>query len=125
MILKANSKLEEEKPIRIKNKFVGINFPTNLHSYLCLYAVAKGLTKSLVIKQKMDQWSKTLKMSDPEEDLLKELVHRVTIEWKALRIKKPYANFEDFKKELRIELHKKGIDDPYIQKIMRRIDGAQ
>jgi len=117
-ILKSSSKSKG-----IDGKLVGIVFPKELHSYFSLFALAKGLTKSIIVKREMERWYDLAKnhIEGKEDILIEEISAKIREEWKVLKIKKPEKSFAAFKKELKSELKRKGIHTENIKLILKNI----
>jgi hypothetical protein len=111
-ILKSSSKSQG-----INGKMVGVLFPMELHSYFSLYVLARGLTKSILIKQLMESWMRDHLLTGTSEiELIKELTTRIKTEYE-----KSGSSLVNFKRELKIELDKKGINDNNIKLILKNI----
>jgi hypothetical protein len=109
-ILKSSSKSKG-----IDGKMVGVIFPKELHSYFSLFALTKGLTKSIIVKQEMEKWLSNI---PPENDLLNEIIVKIKNEWELL---KGNTSLSSFKRELKRELKQKGACEEHIKTILKNI----
>lgn len=115
-ILKSSSKSKG-----INGKMVGVLFPMDLHSYFSLFALAKGLTKSTIVKQQMDRWydlSAHATEGKPE-NLIAELIAKIKDEWDLV---KNETSLIHFKRELKNELRRKGVCEEHIKIILKNIE---
>jgi len=96
---------------------VGAAFPKKLYQYLNLYVLAKGLSKSRIIRDRVEDWIEEKRMTDSEEDLVKQICLRITNEW--LSRKTRYYTKDKFIKELKHELRK--IDPQYMNRIIEAV----
>jgi hypothetical protein len=110
-ILKSSSKSKD-----VDGKMVGVIFPKKLHSYFSLFALTKGLTKSIIVKQEMEKWLTTM----PSENvLLEELILKIKNEWELV---KGNMSLSSFKRELKRELKQKGACEEHIKIILKIYD---
>ncbi len=114
-ILRSNTK-------RIDTKLVGVLLPMELHAYFSLYTVAKGITKTVIIKDELNNWAHATQLcGEIEEELIKEIIEKIREKWNAIKIKTPEKSIKDFKQELKTELRIKGISEQHINLIMKGI----
>lgn len=104
-------------------KHVGVILSQQISSYLSLYALSKGVTKSMIVRDQMKEWYRSKRTINSTKDLITTIVVGIDHEWK-LRNKSPYPilDIESFKKDLEIELLQKGISKEDIESILTRLD---
>ena len=97
-------------------KFVGVNLPLPLNSYLTLYSIATSTSKSAVICNQMDEWKDTQEELMPIEEVIELVVEKAMEECpeKNNRIK-------GFLKRLEDELIKKRIEEEIIGLILKKV----
>jgi hypothetical protein len=117
-ILRNKSKSNKQ----IGGKLVGVILGWDIHSYFSLFSLAKGRTKSIILKEQIENWYDEKLISDPEETLCNELIQKIKFEWKGLKRMKPDYNIHTFKKELKTELTKRGIQEEHITLILKQIN---
>jgi hypothetical protein len=101
-ILKNNSK-------RTEHKLVGASLPLPVHSYLTIYTLAKGLSKTKIIKPIIEEWVDKHKQKETEIQLIKEIINRYQLQWKLIKSSHPMNNLIEFKKCVEHELKEKGL----------------
>lgn len=102
------------------SKFVGAYVPTNLYTYLSLYVIANGTSKTDVLKTALDDWYEfeTQKNQISESQLTKDVVQYVLIpKWE--EASKSRVKLEKFVMQITDELQKQGFDDSVINKILK------
>ena len=101
-------------------KLIGGYLPTTLHNYITLYALAKGVSKTDVIKEVLEAWVKTQLKSEHVDvyHLMEEIVDRSHEQWKVIRVKGEMS-FKSYKEKLEAELRSRSIDELYIEKIIK------
>jgi len=109
------------KKISIPGKLVGAYLTPQVSSYLSLYALSKAITKSIIVKDQMDEWYRNTEITNPVKKLIEVIVDNAVYQWK-LTNKSPYPypklDLELFQKNLEVELINKGISDDYISTIL-------
>jgi hypothetical protein len=101
-ILKKSLKKRDENA-----SLVGVYIPKRLASYLSLFSLAKGQTKSSILKALITQWIESKQEKVTIDILVHEIALRAYKSWK-----KPVGkrdNFATFKTELKNELSFKGL----------------
>jgi hypothetical protein len=93
----------------------------SLCSYLLLYTLAKGCSKTLIIKELLQKWSATQKVNNPENLLLQDLIKRIGTEYSKAYLINPHLTLTQFKKEVKRELQKKGLKDKLIEQILKEV----
>lgn len=101
-------------------KFVGVNIPLPLNSYLTLYAIATSSSKSALICNQMDEWKETQEELMPIEEVIKLVVENVMKECPP-KSKKIEGALIHFLKRVKTELIQKGIEEALINKITKKV----
>jgi hypothetical protein len=115
VILKAHSKKEP-------TKFIGAFLPQWIHGYFAMYTLAKGVSKSELIRNLIEEWIKQQRLIVTDKELLDDILHNVRQEWKLERIGTPTAKLCDFKISIRAELKSRGLGIEQIETILKEIE---
>ena len=110
-----------EKGTILNSKFVGVWLPQQTNSFLSLYALCKGLTKSQIIRGNVNAWVEEIKQDYPVRDLIPVLIGKYQEEWDDK--KRPYKaelpnRFNIFKEDLFVYLDRKGLDETDVSQIV-------
>jgi len=97
---------------------VGVYIPKRLASYLSLYCVARGKTKSSILKMLITEWIEQQQERTNLETLINDISNKAYNVWKYPKGKR--KNFDTFKGELKNELAYKGIGN-YAEQIITNI----
>lgn len=112
-------------PIKYKRegyKLAGVSLPLPAHNYLVLYTLAKGITKSRILTNLINNWIKRQKEKEPEEKLFKDIAQRCSETWKIKKANNgDYISFKEYKKELYDEFTNKGLTDEQFASILKGI----
>ena len=115
-ILKTHSK-------SIINRYIGVFVPSQDNNYLILYALAKGLTKSEVIRQLIEEGiTKKKECGLSVEVITNEIISQIQLQWKTDKALDPKKNFDEFKEDVLRELINKGIPMEIIEQILTEIE---
>lgn len=114
-ILKGDDVKQEEL------KFLGALLPLRLNSYLAVYALAKNVTKTQIVKELLEAWMTTKREEEPDELLLKAIIERCSRQWNIAKIRNPELSLDVFKAQLQRELLNKGISKTYVQLILLKV----
>lgn len=107
---------------RAEHKLIGASLPVRIHAYLTLYSLAKGTTKSKVIKELIEAWITSQREKEPDKTLIEEIIERVNLQWKVEKNTNPGTTFREFKEELKLELEKRGVNDRYVSLILMQME---
>jgi len=99
-------------------KFAGVTLPKQIASYLWLYSLTKGVSKSTIIRGQMQQWYSQERKTCDEAALIKPIVDTIQREWEQLRKQYDAPSFDGFKQQVKNELKKTGIDADHIYTIL-------
>ena len=108
-----------KKTKAIDTDFLGFYFPKELVSYLTLYSLATGRTKTSLVKFPVKNWIASKKEEFPVDDLLKIIAEKSFQTWENPVGKRD--NFNTFKSLLRIELKNRKLDE-YVDKVIELIE---
>ena len=108
-------KTEYKKKTPQESKLVGAQLPRQVSDYLTLLCLAHGITKSIVVRNAMQEWYDN--QTETEEQLIKLIIKR------AKEQQKKWAESPDlstglFKRKLQIDLQHKGISKQHIKTIL-------
>lgn len=101
-----------------EGKHVGVILPRQLASYLGLYSLAKGISKSMLVRGQMQRWFSEEQRTNPDGRLIKSMVSEIQHEFDRRKMDYSPPTFEEFKMEVKKELKAKGIDSGYIASIL-------
>jgi len=108
----------------LESKFVGVWLSRQTDSFLSLYALSKGISKSKVIREELEEWVLKNTRNSPVEHLLKLLIDKYQTEWKDKKrlyhITDP-NRFTIHKEDLYILLERKGLSEAHITRILEGI----
>lgn len=119
-ILKVRSK---PAPKTVDSRVLSVTLTKRLHSYLSLYALTRGVTRTSIVRREMERWFSNEYITISENEILRQLVHKVQTYRKAF-LSQPRSDEErlHWKTELESELRSKGIADSHIRIILSKID---
>jgi len=101
-------------------RVVGASLPLQTHNYITLYTLAKGMSKTKILKNLLDDWMSSQKES--EEELIAKIIHRANAQWRIEKARKRSGKpYNLFIKDLEEELLYKGLSEVYVEAI---IDGV-
>ena len=101
-------------------RLVGVSVPPQVHNYLTLYSLSKGVAKSTLFHGLINDW---IQNSGPmEQELLDALLERICKGWRAKKKRNPRYSFNEFKMLLAKELERKGLTLKQVDIILRGLD---
>ncbi len=103
---------------RTGHKLVGASLPTEIHSYLTLYTLSRGMSKTKIIRDLLEGWMDVQKRREAEEDLLEKVTYRANARWRIEKSRRTSRTFEQFCLDLKDELLDKGLPDDYVENIL-------
>ena len=110
-----------EKGTILNSKFVGVWLPQQTNSFLSLYALCKGLTKSKLIRDSINSWTEETEREHPSKHLISILITKYQEEWndkKRIYNVSVSNRFDIFKEDLYVHLDRKGLADVDITQIL-------
>lgn len=113
--------LLKESNQRDDYKLVGASLPLQVHSYLTLYCLAKGVSKTKIIKELVENWiAQQTVAHGTTAELVLCIIKRAGVQWKAKKASGKMS-FKEFKESLQKELTEKGVSEPIIISILTGI----
>lgn len=109
------------KTKRMNYRLVGASMPPQVHIYLTLYILAKGIGKTDIVGDLLKDWVEERRKEISEEELVKELTDRMQKKWWELKKGKTTLTFDDFKIKITQELVSRGLPDDYIVKVLNNV----
>lgn len=103
-------------------KLLGVSVPDRVHNYLTFYAMAKGSSKSEVVKKLVYDWVNQQKEKTPDNLLIQDIVQKINIRWRAEKTSQSPMTFFTFKDLAREELLEKGMSETYVSLILADIE---
>jgi hypothetical protein len=117
--------MEEFKQRRTRKEervFAGGYIPQALNSLMSLYSVAHNQSKTEVIVELLDEWSK----EKDSYDLIGLIVNKVRNQWRIEKSKMYNSpttkDFEEFKLKTSQYLRKRGVEEKYINLIIKGLE---
>ena len=110
-------KAEKKEPL----KFIGAFLSPHTQQYLLMYSLAKGVTKTTIIRKLIEDWMEKEQVDFPIDQLILLVAHRGKLQWKTEKSLTPNSEFFLFKKKFEQELRSKGVDEKYIQTILNEL----
>jgi hypothetical protein len=102
-------------------KLIGMSVHLDVHHYLTLYSLAKGIAKAKLLKNMLDEWIRCQKVKDEDVKLLREIAQRAMIQWKAAKTNGINRPLTEFKEILSKELLKKRLTEGEIKHILNEM----
>lgn len=96
-------------------KQIGVEVSQKVNTYLTITALAKGVTKTVIVRGLIDDWIG----QQTDVGLIRTLVDKLKMRWRAERILNRETTFEAFKQEAEKWLLLKGIDQDYVNMIIK------
>jgi len=111
-----------------ESKFTGMYLSQETHGYLALYALYQRTAKSKIMRQEMDQWVRTAKVSHPISKLVAGLASRAQQEWNTRKSnqndvlrEQQETVFQLYIAEITTDLYKRGISVNDIEEIIKQL----
>jgi len=108
-----------------EGKLVGAYIPLQVSSYLSLYVLANGISKSIILRDLVDEWYRDKRVSAPEDDLIEKVATGAINAWRASKTRVPNADFPSYQEVLTRELEKRGITSFYIEIILKKVQDEE
>lgn len=104
------------------DKLVGAYMPPRVISYLVLYGVANGLSKSKVLRNVVEEWIKEQQTQSPIKNLITDIAKIIKTKWKKERLSGGRnVSFTNFMQDVERELLEKGISEVYVKLIIAEV----
>jgi len=104
------------------DRLLGVFVPPYIHEYMALYCLAKGGTKSRLVRALVEPWIDKTRRSHPDEELIEEIVESIKIKWRIEKSTTYNPSYKKFKETVEQELISKGIKPVYIMKIINQME---
>ena len=99
--------------------FFGMKMLKEEASFLCLYCLAKGISKSSVVQNLISSWIDEKRKEFTDEELIKIIAERGIRSY--LNLPGRQRNFNFFRNKLRLEFKHKTIDESTVDAIIKAI----
>jgi hypothetical protein len=99
-------------------KLIGMSVHLDIHHYLTVYSLAKGIKKAKLLKDMLDTWIMQEKLKDGDGRLLKEIAQRAMDKWKIEKKNGINRPLSEFKEILGKELQEKGLTEGEIKRVL-------
>jgi len=116
-ILRVSSKSNQQTQPRVT---VAFTLPEEIASYLSLYAIEHGVTRSYILRELIKDWYKERIAYYPPEKLLVTVMNYITNLWSDRG--KSELTTHEFREQLRHDLERKGVPEKYIHVIFEKIN---
>jgi|GEM_PF-2072270 hypothetical protein len=103
-----------------ESKLVGALFPLQVYNYVTLYTLAKGTSRTNVLKELINTWiaDRLKNHGETEKVLVQEITQRIWQRWIIQRVSgRRRMTFIKFVELLSHELKRSGLPETYIEKI--------
>jgi hypothetical protein len=108
-----------------KSRFTGVFLPQPIHAYLSLFALYEKIPKSNILRNEIEEWYERAKKTHHVDTMINSIINLAQEEWESRkRINKnvwkgnlSYA-FDDYKKEIKNTLKKKGLSKVHTETII-------
>jgi hypothetical protein len=121
-ILKVRNKAA---PKTADTTLLGITIVNRVHSYLALYALARGVTRANIVRQELERWHNEMLTLDSDHNLIQEIIHKIQLHWSKRSELHPGISREEFLREVKNDLQRKGISEDHIQIILsKKLNGT-
>lgn len=114
-------KVQNKGDFAVSGKHVGVMMPRQVTDYLSLYALAQKGTKSIIIRTLIDDWYIEQRRECTEDDLIDQIAEHVFEVWKKVRSQTPRIPFVEFGRDLKRDLHQKGINEVSTNLIIKKV----
>ncbi len=120
-ILKVKSKGTSTAEGRLAGAYV----PSQVSSYLSLYALAYSITKSMIVRELIEDWYRDKRGEMTEDVLIDKIVDIAWAEWKGKKSKFPSSNWHEYQINLSKQLDSKKILPYNIELILKKLQDEE
>jgi len=99
-------------------KLVGASLPVKVHHYITLYTLAKGCSKTKIMKTLLEDW---ISQKDTEQELIAKIIQKVNLQWRVIKTGNKPIPFQEFQETMRLELVAKDLPEKCVNSIMFEI----
>jgi hypothetical protein len=108
-----------------KERGIGFDLPIPTFSYLTMHVLAKGSSKSAIVRSLVETWVEKEKQTSSPYSLAMEIARKASYEWSIIKKNTYKASFTLYKMQLKKELIKSCIDSEQVTIILKNvIDGT-
>ena len=108
-----------------EGRLVGAFVPSQVSSYLSLYALAHSITKSMIVRDLIEDWYRDTRGEMSEDTLIDKIAHLAWIEWKGLESKFPSSDWHTYQIELSTQLTQKKLTPYNIELILEKLQDEE
>ena len=104
-------------------KFIGAFLPQWIHEYFALYSLAKGESKSAIIRSVIEKWvdDHSHTTEGREDALISEVTQKIKYQWKLERVAHSNTMLSVFKTTVKAELVSRGLRPQHIETILKEV----
>ena len=99
--------------------FIGVRVPNEIGSFLTLYSLAEGITKSKIILNLLVEWKQGRQREVTVEELYDKIAKRSLESWR--HRKQRSVTFYSYCNLLRIELKNRGVNETLVNKLIKML----
>ena len=105
-------------------KLVGASVSSQVNTYITLYCLSHGISKSQIIKDLLDEWILKKRRSEAlsEEALSRKVVRKCVFNWKTKKAAGRAVSQRKFMEDLYNELMDRGVPEPYLTDILKGVE---
>ena len=100
--------------------FVGAYISKDVTTYLALYTIAYGTSKSPVFREQMERWYQEMEKQLPMSRLITKIVLVACQEWETQAKRKTPVSSSQFLARLKKELESRGLPELYVTEIIQK-----
>jgi phage-related protein len=102
-------------------KLIGMFVHLDIHHYLTVYAIAKGVSKAKVLKDMLSAWITEQKEKCDEDQLSREIAQRAMNKWRINKTRGDETSLSNFKESVGAELKGKGFTPREIKRVLNEM----
>lgn len=110
-LLKSNNRKE-------KFKLVGVYVPLQVSYFLTLFTLSRGVSKSKVLQDLLENWKQKMEEDHPEKELIKDIIQRANMQWRGKKATGLNMSFNQFKDKIKYELTTAGLTESHVSRIL-------
>ena len=102
-------------------KLIGMFVHLDIHHYLTVYSIAKGMSKARILKDMLNVWISEQKEKGDEEQLFREIAQRAMNRWRINKTRGDETSLSSFKESVSTELKDKGFLPREIKRVLNEM----
>jgi hypothetical protein len=110
---------------RKQHKLIGAPMPLSFFSYIALFTIARGITKTDVIRTELLDWEQEMRTQNPETKLVTEILKRIRQRYVREKAINRNTSPVEFIRKVTEDLEAKGLSENQIQKIINRLENGK